>query len=145
MRPARAVASGTGGDESGSARRTARRGPRTASLDDVLRLIDGARASLGKDDLAAVLVVVGRETELLRRGALPARPRGRLREGRPSLTPAAREHLRPIRIALASVARTPRWEGPDGLAELGSRIERHVADGSRPPAPDPPGPADAAS
>ena len=47
-----------------------------------------------------MLVVVLRETQLMRRGSLPARPRGRLREGRPSLTPAAREFLRPIRLAL---------------------------------------------
>ena len=92
----------------------------------VCHLMSVAHAALGSEDLAAVLVVVLRETELMRRGSLPARPRGRLREGRPSLTPAARVFLRPIRLALDEVAREAMRAGPDEIAALGDRVGAHT-------------------
>jgi hypothetical protein len=107
-----------------SARRGAVHPP--VSVEDVLAMIDAARAELGPEDAAVVLAVLTRETDLLRRGALPARPRGRLREGQPSVSPAARTHLRPIRIALAEVARTPPGMTPTDLAALGERVARHT-------------------
>ena len=87
--------------------------------------MDVAHAVLGSEDLAAVLVVVLREAEILRRGELPARPRGRLREGRPSLTAAARGYLRPIRVALDEVARATNTGGGE-IAELGERVGAHA-------------------
>jgi hypothetical protein len=100
--------------------------PTRADETTVRHLMDVAHAALGSEDLAAVLVVVLREAELLRRGSLPARPRGRLREGRPSLTPAAREFLRPIRMALDEVARAAMAGGIDEIAALGERVGAHA-------------------
>jgi hypothetical protein len=88
--------------------------------------LDLAHAALGSHDLAAVLVVVLRESELMRRGALPARPRGRLREGRPSLTPAGRIFMRPIRMALDDVAREALQAGTAEITALGERIGAHA-------------------
>lgn len=116
-----------------------RRPAPAATVEDVLALIDAARASLGPEDLAAVLTVVSRETELLRRGALPARPRGRLREGKPALSPAARECLRPIRSALAEVARAPVAGRPPDLVELGERVAAHAQRAAPPVPTEPPG------
>jgi hypothetical protein len=112
----------------------ARRGPRLAyrrpappaTVAEVIALLDDAHADLHADDLAAVLMVVLREAEILRRGALPARPRGRLREGRPPLTPVARAALRPIRQALAEVARTPVAGRSPNLVVLGERVAAHA-------------------
>jgi hypothetical protein len=100
----------------------ARSAPPRADADTVCHLMDVAHATLGSEDLAAVLVVVLRETELMRRGSLPARPRGRLREGRPSLTPAARVFLRPIRLTLDDVARDALRAGTDEIVALGERV-----------------------
>jgi len=127
MERARMIAVGGDADSVGAPRpRGARRASTPPSVDDLLGLIDAAHASLGAQDLAAVLGVLARETELLRRGALPARPRGRLREGQPSVSPAARAHLRPIRIALAQVARTPPRMTASDLVALGERVARHA-------------------
>lgn len=97
-----------------------------ADEDTVCHLMDVAHAALGSEDLAAVLVVVLRESELMRRGSLPARPRGRLREGRPSLTPAARLFMRPIRLTLDDVAREALRTGTDRIIALGGRVGAHA-------------------
>lgn len=104
----------------------ARSAPPRADEETVCHLMDVAHAALGSEDLAAVLVVVLRDAELMRRGSLPARPRGRLREGRPSLTPAARAFMRPIRLALDDVAREALRAGTDQIAALGERVRAYA-------------------
>ena len=127
MELARRVAS-PGWGSNGRARRLSLAGGSAGRTDEaaVCHLMDLAHAGLGSEDLAAVLVVVLRETQLMRRGSLPARPRGRLREGRPSLTPAAREFLRPIRLVLDEVARGAMDAGDDGITALGERVGAHA-------------------
>lgn len=100
----------------------ARNEPPRPDTGTVFCLMEVAHAALGSADLAAVLVVVLRDAELMGRGCLPARPRGRLREGRPSLTPAARVLMRPIRLALDDVAREALRAGTDEIAGLGERV-----------------------
>jgi hypothetical protein len=104
----------------------ARNAPQLADENTVCYLMDVAHAALGSEDLAAVLVVVLRDSELMCRGSLPARPRGRLREGRPSLTPAARVFMRPIRLALDDVAREALRAGTDEIAALGERVRGYA-------------------
>jgi hypothetical protein len=127
MELARRVAS-PGWGSNGRPRRLSLAGSASIRADEaaVCHLMDVAHAALGSEDLAAVLVVVLRETQLMRRGSLPARPRGRLREGRPSLTPAARAFLRPIRLALDEVARAAMRAGIDEIAALGERVGAHA-------------------
>lgn len=115
----------------GNGRAVAPRPPATAT--DLQELIAQACRELEPADRAAVLAVLGREADLLRRGALPARPRGRLREGRPPVSPAARTFLRPIRIALAEIARGPEMS-PAGRIALGEYLAR-AADGVVEPPP----------
>jgi hypothetical protein len=103
-----------------------RTAPPRADEGTVRDLMDVAHAALGSGDLAAVLVVVLRDSELMCRGSLPARPRGRLREGRPSLTPAARVFTRPIRLALDEVAREALRTGSHEIVGLGERIRAYA-------------------
>ena len=104
----------------------ARSGPPRADEDTVCHLMDVAHAALGSEDLAAVLVVVLRDSELMARGSVPARPRGRLREGRPSLTPSARVFMRPIRLALDDVTREALRAGSDEIVALGERVRAYA-------------------
>ena len=93
---------------------------------DVAALIAQAAATLDAADMAAVHAVLSRDAELLIRGTLPARPRGRLREGRPPLSPAGRAFLRPIRIGLAEVSRRPGVTAAE-LVALGERLRGYVS------------------
>jgi hypothetical protein len=91
----------------------------------IVTLIDEAQAELAQEEFVAALAVLRRETDLLRGGRIPARPRGRLREGQPELTAHARQHLRPIRLELSRVARYVDVSG-GSLSALGERIADYL-------------------
>jgi hypothetical protein len=91
----------------------------------IVTLIEEAQSELAEAEFVAALAILRRETDLLRGGRIPARPRGRLREGQPELTAHARQHLRPIRLELSRVARYIDVSG-GSLSALGERIAEYL-------------------
>jgi hypothetical protein len=99
--------------------------PAPAAEAGIVTLIDEAQAELAPEEFVAALAILRRETDLLRGGRIPARPRGRLREGQPELTAHARQQLRPIRLELSRVARYVDVSG-GSLSSLGERIADYL-------------------